>query len=386
MKPAAFLTLSRLPALLGMTLPLLAALPFGSVQAQGLKPLALQKEDSDFRIQSAKFLGDDDVVCLAGRYLKDDEARNYGRLMLIDLGKNKVLWEKLITPPEDANDLMLADCVRHGNTIHVAANVKLASKQMMVWLYQFDQSGKQLAAKALEVEGDNVLVDAIGVADGSVMVSGVAQGHDAADETWSLFLSRLDASFKPETRLIKKGGFRSGASMKWVGKHLLVGGYFLPQKLNRTESVNDYANAKLTLAGNYVWSVRPQAPDAERSASAIDAAGNVFSLSASKAGTTLAGVDINGKPLQKMTSKSRFCDTTSMAALDVNLLAVRKPCDGSKRASLVLIDKKTGKEAEPGLGKEEPVLVFSHTGRWGLISKDDKGMLAVQSGKTQRTE
>lgn len=368
----------------------LAVLPTQAASSAPTNPISLMTDVADFRVHTAKFLGEDDKVCLAGRFLKDDAARNDGRLMVLDAAKGKLVWDKTISPPSDAMDISFVDCVRHGNQIYAAANVKLASKQMMVWLYQFDQQGKQLAAKALEVEGDNVLADALHVVDGALMVSGMAQtvsAKEAKEENYALFLSKLDANLQGETRVIKKGGFRNGATMKWVGKNLLLAGYFLPQKLAKTDLVNDYANAKMSLAGNYVWSVRPQAPNAEGVASAVDSLGSVFSLAAQRGTSTLSVVDSSGKLLAKNAYPSAFCDTLSMTALDVNLLAVRKPCDAAKqRTRLVLIDKKSAKEMTPDVGKQEPILVFSQAGRWGLLSQDEKGILSLQFGKSNHSD
>ncbi len=344
---------------------------------------ALPKREEPFHASSGNFIGADGQLCIVGSTFIDSEARSYGTILLLDVSRKKTLWEKTIKPVEGDRDLRFKACMQQGNHIYVSANSTIYNaNQSYASIFKFDLQGRKIKSASLEIPGEQVFVLATGMVDKQMMAVGASQEIDEklGMELYSVFLSKFDESLKFSNKLIKKGGFHNGTSMRILESGVLVGGDFFQQKVKIGEGdVNDYANSKISFNGNYVWSTRPQPPKVNDVASAISDSDEVSSLSGSKNKSYLRTLDAAGKLVFKSDFDSKYCQTDQLVREGDFLYALRRVCDSTERKlTLLEIDVKSGKEREIKTLKHAPERVFFNQGHMFVLTKNGDGNLEIE--------
>lgn len=360
----------------------LAALLCGSLGQAQAGNLLLAKEGFGYSPQQAQVVAEGQV-CLVGGYLKDDEARTYGSVMLLDVKQNKVLWQKLIEPGEGSVSLDLVDCQASSSGLLLLGNERgRVSGNTWPRLFKLDLQGKKvqkLPFSSDSFSATNAFFQGSGQHEGQTYVFGSAQEVKDTDEFYSTFVGKLDETGKLEIKQIKKGGFKNGGRARLVNKSLFWSGVFHPQKMSSSDLSRDFATAKTQLNGNYVWSARPGVKDALQAVTGINEQGEIYTLSWQGKQSLLTVVDANGKTNPGLEYSGKYCDTDSVFAARDGLLAVRKTCVGAK-TGLVWIDA-TGK-GERELGKQAGlVYAFVVDGQWYAVQKEDKLQLLSGSLK-----
>lgn len=344
--------------------------------------LALPKSDFPLHIHAANFLPESNQLCLVGSHYDDMETKSFARLILLDLKQKKIVWDKAIAPGKDDKEINFIDCVKRGDYFYAIANASFYnSNTTYASIYKFDSSGKKLKAQDLEIPGGQAFALTANVNNNQINIAGATQEVNQKEnmEYYSVFLASVDENMKVSTKLIKKGGFHNGAAMRFVDKNLYVGGNFYPQKLAAGDSVDDYANAKISAAGNYVWSTRPQPEKSKDVVSTIDANANITSLSNHQSTTVLRTVDAAGKVQTSLAFESKYCKTDELAQDQDLLYVIRKSCDEKKKRGVLLeINIKSGKEREIAVLKNEAQNVFVNQGHLYVITKDANANLTLE--------
>lgn len=367
---------------------ILAVSSYTFAEATGNK-LTLAAKDDAFLTQSMSLIDGKSEVCIVGNYYDVDGPRAIGKIVVVDTARNKIVWQKKIPAPDDAVNNRFVGCRMQGDFIYVAANVDSDSaqstNQSLVYVYKFAKDGKQLTYARIATSSDDAWAYDLDVSDGDLKVVGLTKGSDSKSEFYSIFVSKFNADLKFDNPfLYKTGAYAAYSTLKLSNKNIYVGGNFFPYKVSKEDLVSDYANSKIRIGGGYAWSVRPQHAKPENIATAISDSGNIYSIGYKKPSSFYTAVDASGKILSDLEYKGKFCETTSMTEDGGNILAVRKSCDSSlKKASLVLLNSKTGKEQQVNFFPEEPEFIFAKNSQWYALSKDSAGNLIFESGSVK---
>jgi hypothetical protein len=359
------------------------AISMAAEHGKAFASFALPKREDPFHAAAGNFITADGQLCLVGSTFVDSEARYYGTILVVDVNRKKTLWEKIIKPVEGDRDLTFAACMQQGEYIYVGANSTIYNaNQSYTSIVKFDLQGRKIKSASLEIPGEQVFVRALGVVDKQMMAVGATQEIDEklGIELYSVFLSKFDEPLKFSNKLIKKGGFQNGSSMRILESGMFVGGNFLQQKVKIGDGdVNDYANSRISWNGNYVWSTRPQPPKMNDVASAISDTGEVSSLSGSKNKSYLRTVDAAGKLSFKSDFDSKYCQTDQLVREGDFLYALRRVCDSSQRKlALLEIDVKSGKEREIKTLKYAPERIFFNHGHMVVLTKNGDEDLIIE--------
>jgi len=347
----------------------------------------LLNRNIEFGILNANVLSDKDKVCIVGNYLNDDDARVYGRIMLLSISQNKVLWQKKIAAPDRNINNNIIGCVGQGDFIYAVSNVDTDSHQAtnttLVYVYKFDLHGTQLASKKINISHGNGLAYGILNEGNELHISGLVKNSDDVNEYYSMFTVKFNESLNLNIKYIKNGGFSNDSSIKILGEDLFIGGEFYPKNISKNKAFKDYANSRIRLSNGYIWSVRPQSAPSLSVKTAISSLGNIYSMNIKKSTTLFSIVDPNGKILKKFEYPSKFCRINSMMEFQENILAIRKPCnDAFGKSAIVSVNIEKMKEKEITELKGEPVFIFSDSLRWYAISKNSSGDLIFEFGNS----
>lgn len=348
--------------------------------------LAAPLGGKDFSPIYAGFSADNARACLAGNRVDPEWGNATAELKFLDLKRDAVLARAQIPVPDDYAALHPMQCAIDGENVYLLANVDTQAprslNQGLVYLYQFNMQGKQLAKKQLEIPGRNNYGHALGLSANGVQVAGYIKDEDDAFEYYSFFTLALDRRLNEGKLNVRKtGAFRSGAEARFVGDNVHVAGPFVAAKVVKDNWTDDYANSRILANGGYAWSMRPFKKEPRNVVAGISQQGAIYSLGYSQTESTLAVTSAEGKPVSLSSFPSKFCETSSLAEYGADVLALRKPCDEKRKSSaLVLISTANGKESPLQLAPGEPVFAATNSGQWFVISKDAAGKLAWYSG------
>jgi len=363
-------------------------MPF-TVLANPSGPLRLPLAAKDLMPRAIEFSANGAQACLAASSVGADSGRTRGGIVLIDRAANKVVWEKSLPAPDGYADIFPVQCVFSGDAVYLLANVNTKSQQSLnqslAYVYRFDVAGKQTGYVRLAPGGREQYGYAIGAAPNGVTVAGYTKDEDSENEYYAVFTQALDAALKPATASVRKtGAFDPGAAARFVGDSLYIGGNFSPAKLPKNDLADDYAAARLKLAGGYLWSVRPQPAKQRENRSAVGADGAVYALGYVKGTSTLATVGADGKAGPPVSYASKYCETAALAPYGGALLAVREMCRGQgKESALLRIDPAARQEQVLSWFPEAPVYVAASGAAWAAVARDSGGKLVFYSGSTQ---
>ena len=336
----------------------------------------------------AGFSADNARACLAGNSFDPEWVNATAELKFLDLKRDAVLARVQIPVPDDYAALHPVQCAIDGENVYLLANVDTQAprslNQGLVYLYQFNMQGKQLAKKQLEIPGRNNYGHALGLSANGVQVAGYIKDEDDASEYYSFFTLALDRRLKEGKLNVRKtGAFRSGAEARFVGDNVHVAGPFVAAKVAKENWTDDYANSRILANGGYAWSMRPFKKEPRNVVAGISQQGAIYSLGYGQTESTLAVTSAEGKQVSLSSFASKFCETSSVAEYGADLLALRKPCDEKRKTSaLMLISPANGKESPLQLAPGEPVFAATNAGQWFVIAKDAAGRLAWYSGAT----
>lgn len=311
-------------------------------------------------------------ACVAGSYVNQDDARIYSSIMLVDLAQQKAAWTALIKPPGASANVNAIACRFQGNKLVVLANADSSSamtnSRSSVHLYQYALTGEMLKHAALPLAAARVIGTALLEQGGKLEVIGYAKEDDEKNEYYAMFNAIVDEALAFRTRLVKAGGYSQHSAARVVAEQLLIGGEFYKKQASKTDLPGYYANSKLSPAGAYLWSVRPEhkiVTASENIATAIGEDGITYSVSQNKGATSIIAVDANGKAAAAKNYTSSLCTVESLASAGNGLFAIRRPCDRAKgKNTLVWIDPAAGTEKPIALLAHEPKFIGTAAGRW----------------------
>lgn len=346
-------------------------------------PLPLPKNDFQFEITEAKVIDNTGQVCMVGGHFDPEETIRFGRILLVDVEKRKILWDKVIKPDENDNKINFIDCIKHGNYIYVVGNSNVSNFNLTrTRVLKLDLQGNVLSSKVMDIPAEHLFARRMGVVDGQLYVAGAMQETDKKleEESYSVFLAKFDDALTFLPKIIRKGGFQNESAMRILKNGLYIGGVFFPGKAKINDVVNNfYANSRISLNANYIWSVRPQVTKFASIATEISDSGDIFSLANEENKSYLGMVSHGGEIVFKGELHSQYCQTRQLILNQDILYAIRAPCEKrNTKDVLVALDVNSRKEQKVANIKNEPVRIFFIGTDMYIIAKDAKNNLAIE--------
>jgi hypothetical protein len=367
---------------------LISLLVSANVYAQkDISKIVLSGKNDNFSVRSIDVAEGGDEICVAGSYFDDAGPKTIGKIGLIDVSTNKLLWKKKVEAPEDNWHLYFLECRMKGDFIYALANVEsshaLSMTQGSVYVYKFDRKGNKIAQRQVSLPGRDAWAYTLDVSEDELKVYGSMRDRDENNEYYSTFLSKFDAKLKfSEPALYKTGAYAVGSAANILNKNIYMAGTFFPHKSPLADGASDYANSRIRLGGNYVWSVRPQHTSSENIDSTVSDAGTIYSIGYkgySDSASFFTAVYQNGKLAADVEYKSSFCRTSSLTAGERSLFSIRSPCNAKNGKSvLVSFDMKQSQERAVAMFSGDPSFVFTKKSRLYVVGKEPSGSVVLQ--------
>lgn len=357
-----------------------------SVAHAGAAPVALTGPGATAYIAQAS-QGPGGALCIVGHAAgQQGDPRRRGLVILFDLARNAVRWQRTVEAPQADAQLAFVACRTDGRTVFVGADVE-AQGRVRAHAWRFDERGEPAAPVALAVgEGDS-RVYAVDADAAGVTVAGMTRMLKEGATANAIFFARLDPALRgAAVDLLPTGAYQPGSAARLAGNALYLGGNFAPANAAAQAVPDDYATSKI-VGNKYRFSIRPLKAPAADIAGTIASNGDIVALGHADA-TTLAAVDASGKAKEYLSFKSMFCKTGSMGADAGAVYAVRWLCGNAREpAVLVAIDRKTGAEAVVSGIVGEPVYVGVLERQVIAISRRSNGSLLLQTvGREQEQD
>lgn len=220
----------------------------------------LQVKGNLFQPTAMAFSADGEQVCMAGADSTEMGTQG-GRVMLIDVARKTLTWQKKVALPETYVNISVVQCLIADKRVYVLANVMThlspPLSQTMTYLYLFDAKGQQVARRELDSPARDQVAYAMGVTGDGIQVAGYLKDEDQDFEYYSAFTQSLDKALKPQGAPVirKNGAYSSFPRARIVGDSVYVGGMFASAKVGKQEPLgDDFAASRLRLARGYAWS------------------------------------------------------------------------------------------------------------------------------------
>lgn len=347
-------------------------------------PVALTKPGGDTVVTQLSETGDGKLCVVGvtvGARASDPER---GVVVLFDVAANRTIWERTVEPPDGARRLAFQACHADGKSVLLAADVvpagPLATKEMAVYAYRFDDGGRLVASKEIDTGALRSTVYAIDADAGGVTLAGAARDGAAKTASNAMFFARLDPGLQGAsvTRL-PTGAYEQGAAARLAGNTLYVAGNFLPAVQPEGAKTDDYAASKI-VAGKYRFSERPIKLKSNGVRAAISPANDIVLLGNDGKTTQLAVIGADGKSREGVQVRGSFCWTDGISADAATVYAVRTECsDPETPAVLTAIDRRTGAETIVSGVVGEPVKVLALKAGLAVVSRKSDGTLLLQT-------
>jgi hypothetical protein len=321
------------------------------------------------------------LACVVGSYVKERDAVSYSTVTMLDLVQKKASWTRQIAPPEATANIYAIACRFHGKDMYVLANADstraMANNQSRVYLYKYAGSGEEIKHVAVPVATESRIAIDLLVHNGGLHVIGYGKDEDTTNEYYSMFISAVDETLAFQTRMMKDGGYTQFSAARSIGGTIYIGGDFFPKTVAKTDLPIYYANSKIKSNGGYLWSVRPKhkvVSASENIATAIDDKATTFSLSQSKATSSVIAVDASGKIRPAIVYKSTLCKVDLLTPAGNGLLAIRQVCGSGSKHGLVWIDPVAGTETALDLLGNTPKFIISDHANWYGVNANGRGL------------